>query len=72
MARSNVARGAGIGKQLMAKAMELIAKTHPGTAVRIQAQAYLENFYQAFGFITVSDVLLEDGIPHFMMLKSAS
>jgi ElaA protein len=69
---SNVARGTGIGKQLMAKAMELIARTYPGKAVRIQAQAYLENFYQSFGFITVSDVLLEDGIPHFMMLKSAS
>ena len=69
---SKAARGTGIGKQLLAKAMELIAKTYPGAAVLIQAQSYLENFYLAFGFVTVSDVLLEDGIPHFMMLKSVT
>lgn len=69
---SQAARGTGIGKQLLAKALELVEKIHPGVAVRIQAQAYLENFYQAFGFITVSDVLLEDGIPHFMMLRPAA
>ncbi|MES2048434.1 MAG: GNAT family N-acetyltransferase [Pseudomonadota bacterium] len=69
---SKTARGTGIGKQLLAKAMAFIETEHPGAAVRIQAQAYLENFYQSFGFVTVSDVLLEDGIPHFMMLKPAT
>lgn len=69
---SQAARGSGIGKQLLTKGMEQIQANYPGQAVRIQAQAYLEKFYQAFGFVTVSDVLLEDDIPHFMMLKSAS
>lgn len=69
---SKAARGTGTGKQLLAKALEHIDKIYPGAAVQIQAQSYLENFYQGFGFVTVSDVLLEDGIPHFMMLKPAA
>lgn len=69
---SQAARGSGIGKQLLAKGLEQIQVTYPGQAVLIQAQQYLEKFYQAFGFVTVSDVLLEDGIPHFMMLRSTS
>lgn len=69
---SGAARAGGIGKQLLAKGMEQIQANYPDQAVRIQAQAYLEKFYQSFGFVTVSDVLLEDGISHFMMLKSVS
>jgi ElaA protein len=69
---SKTARGSGIGKQLLAKGMKLIDEIYPGAEVRIQAQAYLENFYKAFGFVTVSDVLMKDGIPHFLMLKSSS
>lgn len=69
---SAAARGTGIGRQLLEKSLELVEKTYPGAAIRIQAQSYLEKFYQSFGFVTVSDVLLEDGIPHFMMLKSAT
>ena len=69
---SNAVRGTGIGKKLMGNAMNLVEQNYPGQPVLIQAQSYLENFYQTFGFVTVSDVLMEDGIPHFMMLKSAS
>lgn len=66
---SQNARGSGIGKLLLTKAMQQIQATYPGQPVRIQAQSYLEKFYQSFGFVTVSDVLFEDDIPHFMMLK---
>ena len=38
-------------------------------AIRIGAQQYLEKFYQGFGFITVSDMYLEDDIPHVEMLR---
>jgi ElaA protein len=69
---SHTVRGTGIGKKLMVNAMDLVEQNYPGQPVLIQAQSYLENFYQSFGFVTVSDVLLEDGIPHFMMLKSAT
>ena len=39
--------------------------------IRIGAQAYLEKFYGSFGFETVSDIYLEDDIPHIEMLLLA-
>lgn len=36
--------------------------------IKIQAQAYLEQFYQSFGFKPLSSVYLEDNIPHLDML----
>ena len=32
--------------------------------VYLGAQAHLQNFYQSFGFIPVTEVYEEDGIPH--------
>jgi ElaA protein len=69
---SPAARGTGVGKQLMAKGLENLYIHYPGAEVLIQAQQYLEKFYQSFGFITISDVLMEDGIPHYMMHKPAA
>jgi ElaA protein len=37
--------------------------------VHISAQQYLERFYRSFGFATVSESYLEDGIPHVAMLR---
>jgi len=36
--------------------------------VRIQAQAYLQRFYESFGFGVVGEPYLEDNIPHVDML----
>ena len=41
---------------------------YPGRPIRISAQKYLEKFYGSFGFATVSEPYLEDGIPHVEML----
>jgi ElaA protein len=43
---------------------------YPGQPVRISAQQYLEKFYRDFGFATVSEPYLEDGIPHVEMVLS--
>lgn len=69
---SNAARGTGIGKQLLSKGMAFIEATYPGQAVRIHAQAYLEKFYLSYGFATASDVMLEDGIAHYVMIKPSA
>jgi ElaA protein len=45
---------------------------YPNSGIRIAAQQYLEKFYQSFGFITVSDMYLEDDIPHIDMLLSVT
>lgn len=66
---TNSARGLGLGKLLMVKAIEHIERAPVQTAIRISAQHYLEAFYQQFGFQTVSEPYDEDGIPHIEMLR---
>jgi ElaA protein len=65
---SQFARGTGIGKQLLTRGISACKQAHPSHAIRIGAQQYLEKFYQSFGFVTVSDMYLEDDIPHVEML----
>ena len=62
----------GFGKLLMAEAVRRHEVLYPGQANRIGAQHRLEKFYQTFGFTTVSDVYIEDGIPHVEMLRSGN
>ena len=57
----------GYGLQLVAKAIEVCKQLYPGD-ITISAQQYLERFYQSLGFRTVSDMYLEDDIPHIEML----
>ncbi|MGB7473506.1 GNAT family N-acetyltransferase [Trichococcus sp.] len=59
----------GYGQELMQVVLEY-AKTHfPGLPVHAQAQAYLQDFYWTFGFRPVSDIYLEDDIPHIDMIS---
>jgi ElaA protein len=62
-------RGSGLGRELLARGVERARLRYPGQAVRISAQRYLEEFYRSFGFETVSEMYLEDGIPHVEMLR---
>ena len=64
-------RGGGLGRQLMARSIELISQAYPGQPIKIGAQHYLEKFYTSLGFQTQSEVYLEDGIPHIDMLRPA-
>ncbi len=61
-------RGKGLGRELMLKAIDFIDNTIKEDAIRISAQEYLVKFYRDLGFDIVSDVYLEDGIPHIEML----
>jgi ElaA protein len=65
---SKFARGTGIGKQLLVRGIAETQKLYPQDGLKIAAQQYLEKFYQGFGFKTVSDMYLEDGIPHIEMI----
>ena len=62
-------RGQGLGREMVAQALQQIAQAYPRQPVRISAQTYLQHFYAAFGFETVSETYLEDGIPHVEMLR---
>jgi ElaA protein len=63
-------RGTGVGRELLAKAIPLAEKLHPGWDIRIGAQAHLEKFYGSFGFQTVTDPYDEDGIMHVDMVRT--
>ncbi|BDZ30677.1 GNAT family N-acetyltransferase [Lactiplantibacillus sp. WILCCON 0030] len=63
------ARGAGNGQALIRAAIHQIRCLWPATTqINIQAQHYLDRFYRSFGFVPVSAVYLEDGIPHQDMI----
>jgi ElaA protein len=38
------------------------------TKIKVSAQSYLQRFYENLGFEIVTEMYLEDGIPHFGML----
>lgn len=61
-------RKSGLGKELMEKSIATIWQLFGKQPIRIGAQLYLYRFYNAFGFIKVSEVYIEDDIEHIEML----
>ena len=64
-------RGKGLGKKLLAKAIDVVEQRFVRAAIRISAQQHLETFYCEQGFVTTSEPYQEDGIWHIAMLRSA-
>ncbi|HBI93678.1 MAG TPA: GNAT family N-acetyltransferase [Terrisporobacter glycolicus] len=61
-------RGKGISRKMMQKAIEFIENNLSENTIKIQAQAYLLDFYSSLGFKAVSEEYLEDNIPHIDMI----
>ena len=62
-----VRRRCGLGSRILEEGMKL-AKEHFGAdKVYLEAQVYAQGLYEKHGFQQVSDVFLEDGIPHIKM-----
>ncbi len=57
-----------LGNEMMLKAIDYITNTIKDDKIRISAQAYLLDFYRNLGFKEVSEIYLEDNIPHIEML----
>jgi ElaA protein len=62
------ARGRGLSAELIRRGIELCG----GRTIDIGAQAYLESWYERFGFVRSGPDYLEDGIPHLPMRLAAS
>ena len=60
-------RNRGLGKKVVEKGIEIV-KSEGARAIRIEAQAHLENFYKDLGFRSVSEIYSVDDIPHLQML----
>jgi len=61
-------RKKGLARKMMIKAMNFINEELNECEIRISAQEYLINFYKSLGFKAVSEVYLEDSLPHKEML----
>ena len=61
-------RRKGLARELMQKAIRYVEAELGETKIRISGQLYLQSFYESLGFQTVSEVYLEDEIPHVEML----
>ncbi|MDF2000253.1 GNAT family N-acetyltransferase [Peribacillus frigoritolerans] len=58
----------GLGKIIL-KTLEEIAKEQGITQVKLHGQTQAEGFYKKLGYQTSSDVFMEDGGPHLLMIK---
>lgn len=63
-------RSTGLGRRLMAEALDEIARKLGPVAVELSAQAHLERFYAGFGFVRTSADYLEDDILHCDMRRA--
>lgn len=63
-------RGKGLARPMMEQAIHFITNEWKENQIKIGAQAHLEKFYSSLGFEPVSEVYLEDNIPHLDMLYS--
>jgi ElaA protein len=68
---TGAARGTGLGRELVRRAVANCGAAFPGHGIRISAQTRLERFYGEFGFMAVGAPYMEDGIPHTEMLRAA-
>ena len=70
VATGAIVRGTGAGHALMKQAIFCLSYTWGVQAIRISAQAHLEEFYSQHGFNKAGPIYLEDGIDHIEMLRS--
>lgn len=61
-------RGTGLGIEMMQEAKKYIQNEWGATKIKISAQSYLQRFYENLGFEIVTEMYLEDGIPHYGMI----
>ncbi len=62
-------RKKSLGRKILHAAADYITKTYPHRTIVLEAQTYAIGFYAKEGFRVVSEVFLEDGIPHVKMQK---
>ncbi|MGF1721571.1 GNAT family N-acetyltransferase [Vibrio kyushuensis] len=67
IATSSKVRGTGLGNLLVHTALANCQTLWPGQSITIGAQEHLANFYASHGFTKISEMYLEDDIPHIDM-----
>lgn len=62
-----LSHGKGHGRELMEKSICQIRKSFKCKKICLHSQKHASGFYEKFGFKTVSDDFLEEGVVHVMM-----
>lgn len=62
-------RGQGLAKELVTRAIQFLEDNLKEPVIKIQAQAYLQSFYAAYGFEAISDVYLDHELSHIDMIR---
>lgn len=65
-------RGKELGRELMERSIEYVKEEMGEEKIRISAQERLADFYISLGFEQVSEMYLEDDIPHIEMYYDAN
>lgn len=60
-------RNEGHGKELLKVALDYVKCHHPNNNISIQAEAYLKDFYESFGFEVTSELYYDYDIGHYDM-----
>lgn len=63
------ARGGGLGHKLMTEGLRMCQQYFPNEIIKISAQQHLKSYYHKHGFTQVSEMYLEDDIPHIAMIR---
>lgn len=63
-------RNQKLGNKLLKETLKVVEENYLNRPIVIGAQAHLTKFYGAFGFEAVSEVYLEDDIPHVQMRRN--
>lgn len=58
-----------LGHELMKVSIRAISDFYGEETITISAQEYLQKFYEVHGFVKISEMYLEDDIPHIRMKK---
>ena len=66
---SESARGTGLGHELITLGIQQCEQKMGVSTIKISAQQHLAELYKKHGFKQVTDMYLEDGIPHIGMLR---
>jgi ElaA protein len=62
-------RRSGLGRELMKRSIEACEKLFGKISITLNAQIYLQSFYESFDFIVIGEEYLDDGIPHIEMSR---
>jgi len=57
----------GMGRALVEFALDTLRNTTKRRRIAVHAQTQAEGFYEKCGFRTVSEIYMEDGVPHVTM-----